>query len=151
VRPSCPETPKPQPPFTPTGADPRNNGPSSFFFGTPKLSVLLRHPWSLHENIRWFSDDVHFPTPVNMKVTGRRVGALTVDEMARSVDVDALTPKTTSGPAVGRTKDGATVILSSMEFPTSGCWEITARMNEAELRFVIDVQQPQTFSGGGLR
>jgi len=118
------------------------NGPSSFFFGTPKLAVLLNHPWSLHQNIRWFSDDVHVPAPVNMKVTGRRVGALTVSEMALGVDSDALAPKTTSGPSVGRKQDGTTVILSTMEFPTAGCWEITARLNETELRFVIDVQQP---------
>ena len=104
-----------------------------FFFGTPKLSLYLHHPWSVHETkIPWFSDDAHFPTPVNMKVTGRRL------------DGHASPPKS-HGPHIAQSRDrfgrpGIDFITSSMEFPTPGCWEITARMNDTELRFVTYVK-----------
>jgi hypothetical protein len=128
----CPVTEAPQPGFTPTRV---TRQPSrGFYFGTPKLSILLVGSWYEQMNkIVWFSDDVHFPRQVDLKVTGRRL------------DGDATPPKF-EGPHVARALDssgkpqpGHDFITSSMKFPAPGCWEITAEMNGTKLTFVTDV------------
>jgi hypothetical protein len=137
ARSSCPVTPAPQAPFTPTGASPQR-GTGSFFFGTPKLSVLLNHLWALRQSVRWFSDDAAVPAPVNLKITGRRLDpdvAFMADPNLR----DSV-PKFSEGPGVAARGN---LMLSTVVFPTPGCWEITARMNDTELRFVIEIAPTQ--------
>lgn len=135
ARSRCAETPSTQPPFTPTGANPASRG--SRFFGTAKLSVLLNTPWSVHQrSVRWFSDDAQSPAPVNLQVTGHRLDP-DVTFMADPKLRDSA-PKFTERPAVA---SRGYLILSSIEFPTPGCWEITARMNATELRFIAYVQR----------
>jgi hypothetical protein len=138
ARSSCPMTPAPQIPFTPKGALPQARG--AFFVGTPKLSVLLNHSWSVRQSVRWFSDDAPVPAPVNLKITGRRLDpdvAFLADPNLR----DSV-PKFFEGPGVAARGN---LMLSTVEFPTSGCWEITARMNDTELRFVTYVAPTQKF------
>jgi hypothetical protein len=128
----CPVTQAPQPPFTPTGVERQQR--SGFYFGTPKLSILLVGSWYEQMNkIVWLSDDVRFPRQVDLKVTGRRL------------DGDAPPPKF-EGPHVaraldpsGQPKPGHDFITSSIKFPAPGCWEITAQMNGTKLTFVTDV------------
>jgi hypothetical protein len=97
----------------------------------------LHHPWSVNETkIPWFSDDAHFSTPVNIKVTGRRL------------DGDAAPPES-EGPNIAQARrgdpfagpGGIDFMGSSMKFPIPGCGEITARMNDTELRFVTYVKR----------
>jgi hypothetical protein len=129
---ACPVTPPPQPAFTPTGVTPLAER-RSFYFGTPNLSLLLSRPWYQRMNkIPWFSDAIKYPGPVDLKVTSRRL------------DGDA-PPAEFRGLNVTRTIDIAgnpayDVMTASMRFPTAGCWEITAQMNETKLTFVTDVQ-----------
>jgi len=136
---SCPMTPAPQIPFTPKGAEPQR-GRGAFFFGSPKLSVYLNHSWFERQSVRWFSDDVPVPAPVNLKITGRRLdpdAAFLSDPKLR----DSV-PKFSEGPGVaGR----GNLMLSTVVFPTPGCWEITARMNDVELRFVTYIWPTQKF------
>jgi len=135
---SCPVTPAPQTPFTPTGASPQPG--RTFFFGTPKLSVYLNHSWSVRQSVRWFSDDAPVPAPVNLKITGRRLDpdvAFLADPNLR----DSV-PKFSEGPVVAARGN---LMLSTVVFPTSGCWEITARMNDTELRFVTYIAPIQKF------
>jgi hypothetical protein len=129
ARKACPVTPAPQTPFTPKGALSQPGG--AFFFGTPTLSVLLSHSWTQSQSVRWFSDDAAVPAPVNLKITGRRLDpdvAFVADPNLRDS-----APKFSQGPAVATRGN---LMLSTVVFPTAGCWEITARMNDAELRFV---------------
>jgi len=79
----------------------------------------------------WFSEDAKFPNPVNLMATGRRL------------DGDAQPPGFL-GANVAQSLDrpgrsGISFITSSMKFPAAGCWEITARMNDTELKFVTNV------------
>jgi len=130
---ACPVTLPPQPAFTPTGVTPLAER-RGFYFGTPELSLLLTRPWYQHMNkIPWFSDAIRYPDPVDLKVTSRRL------------DGDA-PPAEFKGLNVARTLDLAgkpayDFLTASMKFPTAGCWEITAQMNETKLTFVTDVQR----------
>jgi hypothetical protein len=139
ARSTCPVTPAPQTPFMPTGALPQRGG-GAFFFGTPKLSVYLNHSWSVRQSVRWFSDDAPVPAPVNLKITGRRLDpdvAFLADPNLR----DSV-PKFSEGPGVAARGN---LMLSTVVFPTPGCWEITARMNDTELRFVTYIAPIQKF------
>jgi hypothetical protein len=142
ARSRCPMTPAPQTPFTPTGANPqRGSGP--FFFGTPKLSVLLTHSWTVHQpSVRWFSDDVPVPRPINLKITGRRLDPDVAAVVAQNQNLPDSGPKFFDGPSVATRGN---LILSGLDFPSPGCWEITARLNDTELRFVTYVAPIQKF------
>lgn len=144
ARSKCPETPRPLTRFWPTGIKPVDRGTPYFYFGTAKLSLMLELPWRVHQtNTRWFSDDIHWPAPVDLKITGHRLDpdvAFIADPRLR----DSV-PRFSDGPKIAREKDATgpakvDFVLASIEFPTSGCWEITARLNEAELKFVTYVQ-----------
>ena len=135
-RKGCPTTRAPQPLFTPKGSDARlKQSDSQFFFGTPKLSVLLTQNWTVHQQVRWFSDDAH-ATPFNMTITGRRLDPDVSYAASSNANPQDSAPKFSQAP--GRT-DG-NLILSTVDFRTPGCWEITARLNDTELRFVTYVR-----------
>jgi hypothetical protein len=141
ARSSCPMTPAPQTPFVPTGAAPPAKASGSFFFGTPKLSVLLTHSWTVNQmSVRWFSDDAH-ATPFNMTITGRRLDPDVSYVASSNANLLDSAPKFSQGPS--RTQGN--LILSAIDFRTPGCWEITARLNDTELRFVTYVTQIQKF------
>lgn len=139
---------QPAPSQTPNDARskcPQTPGP----IGTPQLSARPQQPrWVSNGRnvVRWFSDIDPFPAAVSLKVTGHRLGTLTVPEMALG---DALVPKFSEPPvnaqwkskSMPNIKQGTRFILSALEFPTPGCWEIAARLNDSELRFVIYVEQ----------
>jgi hypothetical protein len=58
--------------------------------------------------------------------------------MARRLDGPA-----PPGEGVGPAGYGAVGFqASAVRFPTVGCWEITARLDSRELRFVVDVTPP---------
>jgi hypothetical protein len=142
ARSSCPMTPAPQPPFTPTGANPQR-GSGQFFFGTPKLSVLLTHSWTVRQmSVRWFSDDVPIPRPINLKIAGRRLDPDVAYVVAQNQNLPDSGPKFFEGPSVAARGN---LILSALDFPSPGCWEITARLNDTELRFVTYIAQIQKF------
>lgn len=104
---------------------------------------MLELPWRVQQSTRWFSDDIKRPAPVNLKITGRRLDpdvAFIADPRLRDS-----APKFSEGPTIagGRDATGPVKVefaLATIKFPTSGCWEITARLNETELRFVTYVQ-----------
>jgi hypothetical protein len=138
----CPMTPAPQTPFTPTGANPQRVS-GQFFFGTPKLSVLLTHSWTVHQaSVRWFSDDFPAPRPINLRITGRRLDPDVASVVIQNQNLPDSGPKFFEGPSVA---SRGNLILSGLDFPSPGCWEITARLNETELRFVTFVAQIRKF------
>jgi hypothetical protein len=133
ARDKCPVTTAPQTPFVPSGAAPPVKG--AFFFGTAKLAVLLNQTWTVRQvNSRWFSDDAHAtPPPLNMKLTGRRLNP----DVAYVANPNPPGPRFAQGPSITR----GTLILGSIEFPSIGCWEVTARLNDTELRFVVYIER----------
>ena len=84
--------------------------------------------------------DVPVPTPINLKITGRRLDPDVAYVAAQYLPDSG--PKFFQGPSVATRGN---LILSGLDFPSRGCWEITARLDDTELRFVTYVAQIQRF------
>ena len=69
-----------------------------------------------------------------MKITGRRLDPDVAYVAGQNLPDSG--PKFFQGPSVG---GRGNLILAGLDFPSPGCWEITARLNDTELRFVTYV------------
>ena len=102
--------------------------------GTPKLWVLVyRKPWrglpgsagGYGQKIAWWSEGYNARAdPKDISITGRRLGG-----PSRPMD---------SG-ANGAWHDDD-FIMSGVDFPTAGCWEVTGRFHGGQVRFVVRVE-----------
>lgn len=133
---TCPVTTPPEPPFMPPA--PYRNAPfgRAFLIGTAKLWVMVyAGPWrglpvwpeGYRQKIAWWSEGYQAkadPTPA-ISITGRRL--------------DAPSPPMVVTGANGSwtTED---FIMSGVNFPTAGCWEITGRFRGGEAKFVVLVE-----------
>jgi hypothetical protein len=136
---SCPVTPRPAPAFVPPAPYPEQAPDRrSFWFGTPRLWTFLRDDgfWGalprgergLRNKVFWwrpgFSGRTE-PRP-QLVVTGRRLGA---------PGWFAAEPATNaSHPSFG----GSTM-LTMVEVPASGCWELTGEYAGESISFVVYV------------
>ena len=133
---SCPVTTPPEPAFVPPKPYPVVTKQQSFYIGSAKLWVLVYDsPWrglpvwpeGYRQKIVWWSEGYDAkadPTP-DISITGRRL------------DAEAL-PLVVTG-ANGSWTDHD-FIMSGVNFPTAGCWEITGRFRGAEVKFVVKVE-----------
>ena len=132
---SCPVTKPPDPAFIPPSPYPEAPG-KSFYVGTPKLWVLVvSGPWhtlphwqeGFRQKIAWFSEGYNArsdPLPA-IAISGRRL------------DGNAPPLLVTGANGSWTTVD---FIMSGVNFPTTGCWEITGKFKLAEVKFVVSVQ-----------
>ena len=132
---SCPVTRPPDPVFVPPAPYPDASSAHGFLLGTPKLWVLVhagpwrglpRWPEGYREKIVWWSQGYNAkadPHP-DISITGRRL--------------DGDSPPMLSG-ANGSWTDHD-FIMSGVNFPTEGCWEITGRFHGSEVKFVVQVE-----------
>jgi hypothetical protein len=103
----------------------------SFYFGTDKLWTILRADaiWPRGEKTFWWREDwsphkwIPQEDTLKFRVTARRL-----DEIAQPARVFKA-----NSSRIGRNS----VLIGGIEFPTSGCWEITAHYEEDELGFVV--------------
>ena len=131
----CPVTRAPDPAFVPPSPYPEAQG-KSFYVGTQKLWVLVYpSPWSglphwtegYRQKIVWWSEGYDAkadPRPA-IAINGRRL------------DGDAPPLVVTGANGSWTTVD---FIMSGVNFPTTGCWEITGKFKGAEVKFVVSVQ-----------
>ena len=133
---SCPVTRAPKPPFVPPAPYPAKTLAGSFYLGTTKLWVVVStSPWhrlppwdrGYRQKIVWWSEGYDWkadPQPA-LSITGRRLDApaspLIVDDHANGSYRD----------------DMQSFIMSGVNLPTTGCWEITGRLKGQELKFVV--------------
>jgi hypothetical protein len=93
--------------------------------GLPKLDAGYR------QKIVWWTQGYDWrgdPQPA-LSITGKRLDA-------------AAPPLVTDEHANGSyRRDMQSFIMSGVIFPTTGCWEITGRLKEAELSFVVWVSK----------
>ena len=137
---TCPVTQAPVPAFAPPVG---NTTPvaGGFFYGTSKLWVQVRpHQRPLDNFIRqkivWWSEGYDWtanPHPA-LTISGRRLDgaapALSVDKnVDGSYDVNG-----------SYRDDMGSFIMSAVNFPTRGCWEITGKLNGTELKFVVSLE-----------
>jgi hypothetical protein len=135
---SCPVTKPPNPPFVPPKPFPEADR-GTFYVGTPKLWVRVYvHPdgvwrglplWpeGYREKIVWFSEGYIAkadPQPA-IEISGRRL-----DAKAPPLVVTGANGSWTS----------VDFIMSGVNFPTVGCWEIAGRFRGAEVKFVVQVE-----------
>jgi len=136
---SCPVTKPANPPFVPLSPYPARPSPDQFWFGTDKLWTHLpvSGTWRLANHPpgdATFGQKLAFwrygynaytePRP-NLTVRGKRI-----DRHA--------TPLLTDGKGNGSWESNDQFfIMTGINFPTAGCWEITGRYDDDELTFVI--------------
>ena len=106
--------------------------------GTPKLSVRVSPgPWAglplwapgYRQKIVWFTEGYVFgqsPDP-GLTITGRRL-----DNKAA--------PLISDGGHGSHAADLGDFIMSAVNFPTAGCWEITGHLGGTDLSYVVLVQ-----------
>ena len=132
---SCPVTKSPDPAFVPPSPYPEAQG-NSFYVGTPKFWVLVytspwrglpRWPEGYRQKIVWWSEGYNAqadPLP-EIALSGRRL------------DRNAPPLVVTGANGSWTTVD---FIMSGVNFPTKGCWEITGKFKGAEVKFVVSVE-----------
>ncbi|MCI0393840.1 MAG: hypothetical protein L0332_06520 [Chloroflexi bacterium] len=136
----CPVTQPPARPFTPPAPYPPTSPyPGEFWYGTEALWTLLPEdgtwralPFSesgYTQKVFWWREGYNWlaePEPA-LAVAGRRL-----DEDAPPLVAPAATN--------GFHEVLQSFMLVGMDVPTAGCWEITGRIDEQELSFVVLVR-----------
>jgi len=137
---SCPVTQPPAPAFEP----PRDEAPTislassgtpkpddRFWYGTPRLWTWLQRDGQMgrRHKVFWWSagyrDRMMVEQRPNIVVTINRVGsgvATTINELPTHAGFD-----------------GATALLTMVDFPEPGCWQVTADYRGSRLGFVVNV------------
>lgn len=138
--PTCPVTQPPDPPFTPPEP---YSAPlkGEFWYGSPALwtSLPLEGAWrdlpyggtGYSQKVFWWRQGYDWkaePEP-NLTVTGKRL------------DGEAL-PLVASKATNAFASDIGSAMLVGVDIPTAGCWEITGKIGEQNLSFVILVVGP---------
>jgi hypothetical protein len=137
---SCPITKPPVPPFVPPPPYPTKTDPNSFWFGTDKLWTHLPEggTWSglphytpsdptfrqklffWREGYSW-----HTESRPRLIITGRRLDA-------------SAPPLVFDGAKAGWQQDQEhPFMVTGVNFPTLGCWELTANYQGDRLTFVV--------------
>lgn len=137
---ACPVTQPPDPPFTP----PEPNSASlqgEFWYGSQEFwtSLPMDGAWrdlpysetGYTQKVFWWRQGYDWkaePEP-DLTVTGRRL--------------DGEAPPLVASKATNAyAADIGSAMLVGVDIPTAGCWEITGRIGEQELSFVIQVISP---------
>jgi len=127
---TCAVTKAPVPPFTPPrrwGTEGSRDG-EYFFFGSPGLWALVHNYWRLHldgTKLPYFSEHYEWknePDP-RMVVVARRLDAPA--GLVWADWVNGAGPSHRYSEPVDPTKPG--FMVTSLQIPMAGCWEITAR------------------------
>jgi len=135
---TCPVTKPADQPFVPPPPHPAGPGRGYYWFGTDRLWTSLPEvgAWRLGHNSpgdATFRQKLFFwrqgydprsePRP-NLTVSGKRIDA-------------PAGPLLTDGKGSGGSTKDDQFIVTGINFPTTGCWEITGRYENDELAFVI--------------
>ena len=133
---TCPVTQPPAQAFLPPPPYPSQHSSEGFWFGSEKLWVQLPKDGISHlphngppdadfgQKIQWWRKDYEWRTdmPSKLKVTGERI--------------DSPAPHLASHSKASGTT-GRSFIMSGLNIPTLGCWQITGNYAGDKLTFVI--------------
>jgi hypothetical protein len=143
---SCPVTKPGDRPFVPPSKYPKQLDKDHFWYGTDRLWVALPSSgtWAglphytpqdptFRQKIMWWREGLDADADLRgkFKITGKRL--------------DSLAPPLLSDPVSGvsggviehGTVKGPPFIMSGVNFPTLGCWEVIGHFEQDELTFVI--------------
>lgn len=141
---TCPVTKPASQPFVPPAPYPAKPSRETFWFGTDGLWTSLPQSgaWiglghytpsdpSFRQKLAFWRQglDAHNPTDAKLTVSGRRTDSLAP-------------PLQTDGPGSPSWRGDDQFFMTGINFPTTGCWEITAHYEDVKLTFVVWVGQP---------
>jgi len=141
---TCPVTKPATQPFVPPPPNPAKLSGGQFWFGTDRLWTALpktgawiglghytpRDPTFRQKLTFWRQGfDPHAATEAKLSVSGWRTDSLAP-------------PLQTDGPGVPSWTADDQFFMTGINFPTTGCWEITGRYEDVKLTFVVWVGQP---------
>jgi len=135
---SCPVTKPSERPFVPPSLHFTKLAADRFWFGTDRLWTILPLNGTLGLGHYTSSDptfreklpfwrqgyDPHAEPRPNLTVSGKRIDAIAP-------------PLQTDGKGNGSWTKNDQFIMTGINFPTAGCWQITGRYNDDELTFVV--------------
>jgi len=141
---TCPVTKPATQPFVPPPPYPAKPSGAQFWFGTDRLWTALPNTgaWiglghytpsdpTFRQKLAFWRQgfDPHAATEAKLTVSGRRT-----DSLAPPLQTDGLgVPSWTADDQF---------FMTGINFPTTGCWEITGRYEDVKLTFVVWVGQP---------
>ena len=135
----CPVTKSPDPPFIPPAPYPVATRDGWFYYGNPRLWTQVHTDWhglplwdiGYREKIAWWTQGLDQKSEGGqpaLTITGRRLDGpskpLIADDHANT----------------SHSADMGTFIMSAVNLPTAGCWEITGHYKGENLTFVVMVK-----------
>lgn len=141
---ACPVTKPANQPFVPPRPYPAKPSLDQFWFGTDELWTALpvtgawiglvhytRSDPTFRQKVAFWRQgfDAHAATEAKLTVSGRRT-----DSFAP--------PLQTDGPGTPSWTADDQFFMTGINFPRTGCWEITARYEDVKLTFIVWVGQP---------
>jgi hypothetical protein len=140
---TCSVTKPANQPFVPPSPYPAKPSRGQFWFGTDRLWTALpksgawiglphytaSDPTFRQKLVFWRQGyDVHAETPAKLTIGGNRI-----DSPAQ--------PLQTDGPGIPSWTANDQFLMTGINFPTIGCWEITGRYENDEVTFIVWVGQ----------
>lgn len=136
---NCPVTPPPDEVFVPPAAFPAVAPEGLFYIGTPALWTALpvEGYWeSLPQDEHGYTNKIVFWSE-SYNVEREPVPALTVSGRRLDGDSPPLDAPTATN---GYSADSGQFMLTGVNIPTTGCWEISGAYNGETLTYVIEVK-----------
>jgi len=135
---ACPATKPLSQPFVPPPPYWTNHGPNQFWYGTESLWTLLGVHGVCHVD-----KDGRYGTKLTYWQRGfdwrkERPPKLVIN--ARRLDHDAPVIVIDHANAVFVTGSAPAAMMTAIDIPTPGCWEITAKYKDQKLSFVVSLQ-----------
>jgi hypothetical protein len=146
---SCPVTTPSDPPFTPPEPYPQSAPGKNFWYGSDAL-------WTAVPQDGVWANLPHNPEGYTQKVFWWRRGYSWTKEpepqlVVSGGRIDAPAPRLHVSKATNAyAGDIGSAVLVGVDFPTPGCWEITGHYADAELNFVVMVEEGEGSPPSGL-
>jgi hypothetical protein len=140
---ACPVTSPPAQPLVPPPPYWTDHGPDRFWYGTESLWTLLDVPgtWHVHGNV--LEGQGGFRTKLVYWRRGfdwQRESEPELIVTARRLDREALSVAAEHAYAVFVTGPQPAAMMTAIDIPTTGCWNLTAQYRDQKLSFVVSVQ-----------
>ena len=134
---SCPATKPPAPPFIPPPPYWTDHGPDRFWYGTESLWTLLDVPgtWRMGGGMVYTTKLVYWRRGFEWRKEPEPKLIVTASRLDREVPLVAVEHANAvfvTGPRAA--------MMTGIDIPTTGCWEVTARYRDQKLSFVVSVQ-----------
>jgi hypothetical protein len=107
------------------------------WFGTDGLWTFLPSDgiWGLGEKTFWFREEWGRSKSINQSIPAIDTAKFTVT--ARRLDGPSPPPEVGQASSSYREEDWKAFLVGGINFPTTGCWEVSARYENDELTFVV--------------